>query len=117
MRTTLAPLATLLMLAACATPYDPSESAGRPPPYTSAAICYHKQGPTAMCSDDLHFQGVLPVNAARECAARYEPVAGAPLSVATHLYTTSSTTGQAEAAAWLKQQRAALGCDGELTLK
>jgi hypothetical protein len=39
------------------------------------------------------------------------------MTAATHLYSTSSTTGQAEAAAWLKQQRTALACSAELTLK
>jgi hypothetical protein len=110
-------LVPLLALSACSSPYDPAENADRPAPYSSAAICYHKQGPAAMCSDDLHFTGVLPANAAKECTARYESVGAAPLAVAAHLYSTSSTPGRAEAAAWLKQQRTALGCDGELTLK
>jgi hypothetical protein len=117
MRAALAALGLTFLLGGCATSYDPDENAGRPAPYTSAAICYHKQGPTALCSDDLHFEGVLPADTAKECAARYESVGATPLSVASHLYSTSSAAGRAEATAWLGQQRKALGCDGELTLK
>jgi hypothetical protein len=112
-------LVPLLALGACTSSYDPNDPdmVNRPAPYSSAAICYHKQGPTVTCSDDQRFEGVLPRNAQKECAARYEPVGSAPLDAVSHLFTTSSPTGQAEATQWLNQQRAALACTAELTLK
>jgi hypothetical protein len=112
-------LVPLFALAACAEGYDPTDpyATSRPAPYTTAAICYQKQGSATACSDDLQFTGVLPRDAGKECTARYETAGAAPMTAATHLYSTSSTTGQAEAAAWLKQQRTALACSAELTLK
>jgi hypothetical protein len=112
-------LVPLVALAACAEGYDPNDpyATSRPAPYTTAAICYQKQGPATACSDDLQLQGVLPANAGKECPARFEPAGAAPFGIATHLYSTSSSAGQAEAAAWLKQQRTALACSAELTLK
>jgi len=112
-------LVPLFALVACAEGYDPNDpyAPSRPAPYSTAAICYQKQGPATACSDDLQLQGVLPANAAAECPARFEPAGTAPFGIVTHLYSTSSTAGQAEAATWLKQQRTALACSGELTLK